>query len=165
LEPWLLSGDHAGPAEWIAAKVGVDASHCVAAASPEVKRQVVQAHPGAIMVGDGANDAIALAAADVGIAAHGGMEISLRAADVFLGSPGVASVHEMIVVARETIHVVRRNLALSLVYNLVAAGFAFAGKIDPLLAAILMPASALTVFISSVAGTRRLRRAFRELSA
>jgi Cu2+-exporting ATPase len=116
------------------------------------------------MVGDGANDSMALAQAHVGIAVHGGMEMSLRAADIYLGKPGVKPIAALIVISRETLHVIRRNLWLSIIYNLIAGGFALAGKINPLVAALLMPASALTVFLSTLAGTPQLKKALQEVN-
>ena len=116
------------------------------------------------MVGDGANDALALAHAHVGVAIHSGMEISLLAAGVYFRNPGVQPLCELLMIARETLGVVRRNFFFSIVYNLIAGAFALSGKIDPLLAAVLMPLSAFTVFLSSLAGTPGMRRAFRSLN-
>jgi P-type E1-E2 ATPase len=163
LEPRMISGDHSVAVEQVARSVGIDPELCISEVSPERKREVLQCHPHALMVGDGANDAIALAQADVGIAVHSGVEISLRAADVYLSTPGVQPVYELLIIARETLRVVQRNFCFSVVYNIIAGGFALAGKIDPLLAAVLMPISALTVLLSSIVGTLKMRRAFQGL--
>jgi heavy metal translocating P-type ATPase len=160
----ILSGDHRYPVELLAGAVGIDLKNCVSEASPEHKSEIIKRQSHVLMVGDGANDAMALAQADVGIAVHRGVEISLRAADVYLSSPGVQPVYGLIVVARETLRVVRRNFGFSIIYNLIAGGFALAGKIDPLFAAILMPLSAVTVFLSSMAGTVKMRTAFKGLN-
>ncbi len=165
LTPWILSGDHTIPVQQTARIVGIKAGNCIAQASPEMKSEWVRSQNPALMIGDGANDALALAQASVGIAVRSGVEISLQASDIYLRTPGVRPIYEIVVIARETLWVVKRNLLFSTFYNLVAGGFALFGKIDPLLAAVLMPVSALMVLTSTFTGTRRLRSAFQELKA
>jgi len=149
----LISGDHPAVAGAVAREIGIDAADVEGGASPERKVEAVQqAWDGAttvVMVGDGVNDATALSAAAVGIAVHGGAEASLAAADVFLRRPGVAPVVELIQGAPRAVGVIRRNLGVSLLYNGIAAGFAMAGLINPLIAAVLMPLSSLSVLTLS----------------
>lgn len=148
-EVGILSGDHPEVVEAVARKVGVDAANCQGGASPERKAEVVAdaaSHVSTVvMVGDGVNDAAALSAAGVGVAVHGGAEASLAAADVFLSKPGVRPIVELIEGSRRTVGIIKRNLGVSLFYNVIAASLALAGVINPLIAAILMPISSLTV--------------------
>jgi Cu2+-exporting ATPase len=148
----ILSGDHPTVVGSIAEQVGIEATEARGAASPEAKLSIVRreaAEATTAMVGDGVNDAAALAAATVGIGVHGGAEAALAAADVYLARPGLAPVVELLGGARRTLGVIRRNLAFSLAYNVVAVSFAITGNMSPLLAAILMPLSSMTVVLSS----------------
>jgi Cu2+-exporting ATPase/Cu+-exporting ATPase len=85
------------------------------------------------------------------------MDISLRASDVYLTTPGLSGVEKLITLSRETMKVVRRNLILSLVYNSLSVFFVFTGVISPLVAAIVMPVSSLTVLLSTLWGTGKMR--------
>jgi Cu2+-exporting ATPase len=85
----------------------------------------------------------------VGIAVHGGAEAALAAADVFVTRPGVARIAELLDGSRRAMRVVRRNLAFSLAYNVVGVALAMSGVLNPLVAAVLMPLSSLTVIVSS----------------
>lgn len=160
LDPYILSGDSASAVQSVASRIGIAPDHAVSGVSPEQKSKAVT-EPGvekSLMVGDGANDAVALASAFVGVAAHGGMEVSLRAADAYVHSPGVMPIFQLVQIARETMKVVRRNLIFSGIYNLIGVAAAITGHVGPLFAAILMPISSLTVYASSVLGTRALRK-------
>jgi Cu2+-exporting ATPase len=149
----VLSGDDPRLARAIARRIGLDPTTAEGAVSPERKAEIVRERlrngGPVVMVGDGVNDTAALAAATVGIAVHGGAEASLSAADVFLGRPGLRPLVELIRGSHRAVRVIRRNIAISLMYNLVAGSLAVAGWIDPLIAAILMPVSSLTVVTSS----------------
>jgi Cu2+-exporting ATPase len=148
----ILSGDHAGIVARVAGQLGLDPGACRGGVGPEEKLAVVEAAARAgtvVMVGDGVNDAAALSAATVGVSVHGGAEASLAAADIFLTKPGLAAVAQLVEGARRTVRVIRRNLAFSVCYNLLGAGLAVAGLINPLVAALLMPLSSVTVVTSS----------------
>lgn len=152
----ILSGDKEGAVMSLARAAGVNPERALFRMSPERKVEIVKAGA-SVMVGDGANDAMALSGADVGIAVSGAMDIALRASDVYLTIPGLGGVEKLLTLSRETMKVVKRNLALSLAYNAVSVGFVFAGLISPLVAAIVMPVSSLTVLFSTLVGTKKMR--------
>jgi Cu2+-exporting ATPase len=158
--PFLLSGDHPAPTQALAKSLGIAPEQCFSAVSPEEKGAILRAHPHALMVGDGANDALALAAADVGIAVRGAVEVSLQASDVYLRQDGLGSISLLVGVAQETVKVIRRNFFISLIYNFSAGTAALLGQISPLFAAVLMPASAFLLLLSSLWGTSKMRAYF-----
>jgi heavy metal-(Cd/Co/Hg/Pb/Zn)-translocating P-type ATPase len=153
----ILSGDRVEVVKQIAAQVGLNPDNVLGNLSPEQKAQILRESPFSMMIGDGANDAIALSQADVGVAVMGSMDISLRAAEVYLTTPGLAPVEKLLTLSQETMKVIRRNLILSLTYNSLSVAAAFAGVINPLVAAIIMPLSSLTVLISTLVGTKKIR--------
>jgi Cu2+-exporting ATPase len=147
----VCSGDHPRIVESIAHEVGIENHE--GAVTPETKALRIQEQKDArtnkrlpvVMVGDGVNDAAALASADVGIAVHGGAEASLEAADVYLVHPGVTPIVNLVDLSRSTMSTIRMCLIFSLTYNAITASLAIAGFITAFLAAILMPISSLTV--------------------
>jgi Cu2+-exporting ATPase len=150
-QPRILSGDAPEVVRGVARAVGIDTSLCVGGALPQEKLAAVRElqHDArvsqVVMVGDGVNDAAALAAASVGVAVRGGAEASLAAADVSLAKEGLMPIVELVSGAEATMRTIRRTIWASLGYNVIAAGLSMAGLISPLLAAIIMPASSLTV--------------------
>lgn len=151
----LLSGDSESPVRTTASQLEIEPRNTLFGASPEQKCQAVQSSEKSLMVGDGANDALALASAYESIAVHGGMEISMKAAGAYSSKPGISPVHSLITVARQTMRVIHRNLAFAIFYNLIGITIALMGHLSPLVAALLMPASALTVFLSTMVGMHR----------
>lgn len=147
----ILSGDHGAVVERAAVTLGLDPARCFARVSPEEKLAIVQkavaegAGGPVVMVGDGVNDAAALAAATVGVAVSGGAEASLHAAGVYLAGEGLAPLGELLRGARRTMSVIRLALGASLLYNVVVVILAMSGQLSPLIAAALMPLSSLTV--------------------
>lgn len=162
LQTGILSGDAQGPALAVAQQTGIPTSQVHSKLSPEQKGAYLQASPFAAMVGDGANDAEALARSFLGIAVQGGVEVSMKAADIYSTQPGILPLHELIVLGRETVKVIHRNFAFSLIYNALGVAAALSGKVTPLFAAILMPMSAFTVFLSAIYGTRKTRALFKK---
>jgi Cu2+-exporting ATPase len=153
----VLSGDHPDVVARVGAELGLPDTDVLGGLTPERKRDIVAGLVNdagrtgtVVMVGDGVNDAAALALADVGIAVHGGTGPTIVAADILLTREGVTPLLDMLDGARRLRGVVRRNLGFSLVYNAGACALALAGFVSPLLAAVLMPISSLTVVFSSV---------------
>ena len=145
----LLSGDHQQVVDAVVEQLGVPFVNARGGASPESKLSAVaalRARGGRVfMVGDGVNDAAAMAAANVGIAVHGGAEACLAAADVFTTRAGIEPVLAAAEGSRRTVRAIRTGIALSLAYNLVGIALAVTGRLDPLLAAVLMPVSSISV--------------------
>lgn len=155
-ETVLLSGDHSPAVQALAARVGVD--DWLGEQSVEQKLAWIQERRrrGSVvaMVGDGVNDAAALAAADAGIAVRGAAEAAMEAADFYLLRGDVAATAELLGLSRRAMQVIRRNVVFSLLYNVVGTGLAVTAMIGPLGAALLMPASSLTILLSSLGAGR-----------
>jgi len=148
----VLSGDHPGVVAALGQRLGIPPEDRQGGATPEKKLGVVEAAAAegtVVMVGDGVNDAAALSAATVGVAVHGGAEVAMAVADVFLTREGIESLGTLFRGARRTMNVIRLNLIFSLLYNVVGAALAITGLIGPLVAAVLMPLSSLTVITLS----------------
>lgn len=163
LNPWLLSGDNEVSVRSIGKKVEIRDEQCLFGMTPDDKYKIIKNLENTIMVGDGANDSLALQKASVGIAVKGAMEISLQAADIYLLKPGISSILSLVNISKGTMSLVRRNLVFSVIYNLLGASLAMAGYITPLMAAILMPLSSLTVLFSTLIGNRLLNTERRTL--
>lgn len=155
---FILSGDNHHAVNEVGEKLKIPSQRIFSQVTPEQKKDVVAKHPHSMMIGDGANDAIALAEADVGVAVKSSLDIAMRAGNVvFTSGSTVKNVETLVVVGAEIIRVIKRNLLFSLIYNLLGTYLALNGLISPLLAAILMPVSSLTVLLSSLISTRSMR--------
>jgi Cu+-exporting ATPase len=156
METWMVTGDQLASAEAVARQVGI--SKVFAGMTPEQKANLVtQAQATGLkvaMVGDGINDAPALARADLGIALASGAQAALEAGDIVLLHCDLLDVQRALRLARRTLVVVRQNLFLAFVYNLVALPLAAFNELNPMLAAAAMTASSLSVVFNSL----RLRR-------
>lgn len=149
----MVSGDHNEVVRHVAEDLGIPSDMIHGNVMPEQKVDLVKhyAQQGpVVMVGDGVNDAAALASATVGIAVHGGAEASLAAADIYLAKPGLAQIISLTHASRRVIRGIRRGLGVSLAYNAIGVTLAATGVINPLIAAILMPISSLSVLSLAV---------------
>ncbi len=163
----LLSGDAQEVVDAVGASLGFAAGDAIGAASPEDKLAFVERaklRGRVVMVGDGVNDAAAIAAAHVGIGVHGGAEACLSTADVYLTRPGLDGLVELTSGAQNTMRVIRRNIGFSIGYNVIGASLAILGVLNPLIAAVLMPTSSLTVVLGSWYGRSFSRVRLRSLS-
>ncbi|TQF76218.1 HAD-IC family P-type ATPase, partial [Elioraea sp. Yellowstone] len=162
LEPVLLTGDAEAPARAVAAALGI--ARVEAEASPEDKADRVAAlrREGrtVAMVGDGVNDAPALAAADLGIAIGGGTDAALKTAGIALMRDDPRLVPEAIRIARATLRKIRENLAFAFVYNIAAIPLAALGVLTPVIAGAAMALSSVSVVTNALL-LRRLGRATR----
>jgi Cu2+-exporting ATPase len=152
----VLSGDAPSAVQAAARAVGIAAADTEGGADPERKIAAIGAMIArgerVVMVGDGVNDAAAMAGATVGIAVHGGAEAALAASDVYLGRPGLAPLVHLTEGASRTMALLRANVLLSILYNVLGAGFTMAGFVDPAVAAVLMPLSSVIVVATSWRG-------------
>jgi Cu2+-exporting ATPase len=158
----LLTGDTRHAAEHLQQRLG--GMRVVAEVLPEDKsREIIalqqQGHR-VLMVGDGVNDAPALAQADVSMAMGSGTDVSLECSDVVLMGSELRKVPYAIEIGRQTLRTIRQNLALSLVYNAILVPVAMAAWVTPVFAAIAMPLSSLLVIGNAVLIRFRMRGFF-----
>ncbi|KAA1380304.1 heavy metal translocating P-type ATPase [Aeromicrobium fastidiosum] len=156
LEPVLLTGDSAAVADAVAREVGID--RVIADVTPADKLRVVhelQAEGRVVaMVGDGVNDAAALAAADLGIAMGTGTDVAIEASDLTLVKGDLATAVDAVRLSRATLRTIKGNLFWAFAYNVAAIPLAALGLLNPLIAGLAMAFSSVFVVTNSL----RLRR-------
>ncbi|MCE9602738.1 MAG: cadmium-translocating P-type ATPase [Gemmatimonadetes bacterium] len=146
----LLSGDEPRVVQATGRELGFAPEDVHGGVGPEDKRIAIESlsrKGRVVMVGDGVNDAAAIAVATVGVGVSGGAEACLAAADVYLSRPGIAALAALTQGARRTLATIRNGLGLSLVWNVAGAGLAMAGLVNPLVAAVAMPLSSVCVVV------------------
>ncbi|KQX52841.1 MULTISPECIES: heavy metal translocating P-type ATPase [unclassified Streptomyces] len=156
LRPVLLTGDHRAVAEAVAAEVGID--EVIAEVLPEEKAEVVRRLRAegrtVAMVGDGVNDAAALATADLGLAMGTGTDAAIEASDLTLVRGDLRVAADAIRLSRRTLATIKGNLGWAFGYNVAALPLAAAGLLNPMIAGLAMALSSVFVVSNSL----RLRR-------
>jgi Cu+-exporting ATPase len=156
LEPVMVTGDAPAVARTVATSVGID--RVIADARPEDKvAEVQRLREGGrtvAVVGDGINDAAALAAADLGIAMGSGTDVAIEAADITLLRDDLRTAGDAVRLSRATLRTIKQNLAWAFGYNIAAIPLAAAGLLTPMVAGLAMALSSVSV----VANSLRLRR-------
>jgi Cu+-exporting ATPase len=154
LRPMLLTGDNAAVARAVAHEVGIDDDDVISGVMPAEKVAVVTRlqREGAVvaMVGDGVNDAAALAHADLGLAMGSGTDVAIEASDLTLVRGDLRAVGDAIRLSRQTLRTIKGNLFWAFAYNIAALPLAAAGLLNPMLAGAAMALSSVFVVTNSL---------------
>ncbi|MGW7521610.1 heavy metal translocating P-type ATPase [Streptomyces sp. NPDC054796] len=154
LAPVLLTGDHRAAAEAVAREVGIGADEVIAEVMPQDKLDVVKRLQGegrsVAMVGDGVNDAAALAQADLGLAMGTGTDAAIEASDLTLVRGDLRAAADAVRLARRTLGAIRSNLFWAFAYNVAALPLAAAGLLNPMIAGAAMAFSSVFVVGNSL---------------
>jgi len=158
----MLSGDRLETANNVASEVGIDPQNVHAEASPTDKTQIVAGLPRpSMMVGDGINDAAALAASDVGVAIASGTNVAIESASIVIPGDSITATVESVRIARVTRSTIKQNLFFAFMYNCAAiplAAFGLLGPHGPLIAAAAMGFSDITVIGNAIRLKQTLRK-------
>jgi Cu+-exporting ATPase len=153
IKTWLLTGDSEASAISVGSKAGISLDHIFATATPEDKLNFVtslQANGKVLMVGDGINDAAAIAQADFSIAMGSGTDTSIAAADITLMRASLLAAIEAINISKKSVKIIKSNLGWAFFYNLAFIPIAASGNLSPMYAAAAMSMSSVFVVLNSL---------------
>jgi Cu+-exporting ATPase len=154
IEPWLVTGDSPEVARVVALQVGIAPDHVVAAALPETKvthvKKLQKKGMRVLMIGDGVNDAAALATADLSMAMGTGTDTAIATADLVLMRRQLRSVIEALDLSKKTLRIIKTNLGWAFLYNVICIPIAAMGQLQPMYAAAAMAFSSLFVVTNSL---------------
>ncbi|ODT99268.1 MAG: carbonate dehydratase [Pseudonocardia sp. SCN 72-86] len=154
LRPMLLTGDNGAAARTVAERVGIDPADVISDVMPEDKVAVVTRLQGegrvVAMIGDGVNDAAALATADLGLAMGTGTDVAIEAGDLTLVRGDLLAAVDAVRLARRTLSTIRGNLFWAFAYNVAAVPVAAAGLLNPMIAGAAMAFSSVFVVTNSL---------------
>lgn len=162
IEVYMVTGDNKLAANVIGKQVGLDSDHIFAEVLPDEKAAYVQrlqqTGQKVGMVGDGINDAPALALADVGLAMGSGTDIAMETADVTLMNSNLMAVEQTIDLSRATLKKIKQNLFWAFVYNTIGIPFAAFGLLNPIIAGGAMAFSSVSVLLNSLSLNRKMKK-------
>ncbi len=158
IESWLVSGDSRSAVDAMGEAVHIDSNHRIAEASPEGKiskiRELQAAGKKVLMIGDGVNDAAALAQADLSMAMGTGTDTAIASADITVMRPELSGLLDSLKLSRKTLATIKGNLLWAFLYNSVGIPIAAMGLLNPMIAGGAMAVSSLFVVLNSL----RLKR-------
>lgn len=150
----IISGDRKSIVDKIANDTGIKPELVYSARSPQQKLGIIRTVPFACMIGDGANDSLALNSAHVGISVKGSVSLSHNSSDICFTRPGLNSLLDLIRISKRSQQILKLNLAFALLYNFLGGSLALLGYVNPLVAAILMPISSLLIIVNTYRGLK-----------
>jgi Cu+-exporting ATPase len=153
VKTWLLTGDSENAAISMGSKVGIKIDHIYASATPEDKLNFItslQSNGKVLMIGDGINDAAAIAQSDLSIAMGSGTDTAIAAADITLIRPSLIAAIDAIAISQKTVRIIKSNLGWAFFYNVAAIPIAATGNLSPMYAAAAMSLSSLFVVLNSL---------------